>query len=116
MARPRHKERRSDLGILKPFDARLMRCYPVSTRINHVANDDEARALDLCNSPRFRTAFSLSGTVKASRRCSNCRNCSKLTIPANGSALSSFREKRTQPQKGTCRPLSNLWCCSGGKV
>ena len=26
--------------MLKPFDARLMRCYPVSTRINHVANDD----------------------------------------------------------------------------
>jgi putative SOS response-associated peptidase YedK len=26
---------------LKPFDARLMRCYPVSSRINHVANDDE---------------------------------------------------------------------------
>ena len=28
--------------LLKPFDARLMRCYPVSTRINHVTNDDEA--------------------------------------------------------------------------
>ena len=27
--------------LLKPFDARLMRCSPVSTRINHVANDDE---------------------------------------------------------------------------
>jgi len=27
--------------LLKPFDARFMRCYPVSTRINHVANDDE---------------------------------------------------------------------------
>lgn len=27
--------------LLKPFDARLMRCYPVSTRINHVGNDDE---------------------------------------------------------------------------
>ncbi len=27
--------------LLKPFDARLMRCYPVSSRINHVANDDE---------------------------------------------------------------------------
>jgi len=27
--------------LLKPFDARLMRCYPVSTRINSVANDDE---------------------------------------------------------------------------
>jgi len=26
--------------LLKPIDARLMRCYPVSTRINHVANDD----------------------------------------------------------------------------
>jgi putative SOS response-associated peptidase YedK len=27
--------------LLKPYDARLMRCYPVSTRINHVAKDDE---------------------------------------------------------------------------
>jgi len=33
-----------DVGViselLKPYDARLMRFYPVSTRINHVANDD----------------------------------------------------------------------------
>jgi putative SOS response-associated peptidase YedK len=27
--------------LLNPDDARLMRCHPVSTRINHVANDDE---------------------------------------------------------------------------
>ena len=27
--------------LLKPYDAALMRCYPVSCRINHVANDDE---------------------------------------------------------------------------
>jgi putative SOS response-associated peptidase YedK len=27
--------------LLKPYDARLMRSYPVSSRINHVANDDE---------------------------------------------------------------------------
>lgn len=27
--------------LLKPYDARLMRSYPVSTRVNHVANDDE---------------------------------------------------------------------------
>ncbi len=27
--------------LLKPYDARLMRYYPVSARINHVANDDE---------------------------------------------------------------------------
>jgi putative SOS response-associated peptidase YedK len=28
-------------ALLKPCDARLMRCFPISTRINHVANDDE---------------------------------------------------------------------------
>jgi putative SOS response-associated peptidase YedK len=28
-------------ALLKPCDARRMRCYPVSTRINSVANDDE---------------------------------------------------------------------------
>jgi putative SOS response-associated peptidase YedK len=27
--------------LLEPCDARLMQCYPVSTRINHVINDDE---------------------------------------------------------------------------
>jgi putative SOS response-associated peptidase YedK len=26
--------------MLKPYDARTMRCYPVSSRINRVANDD----------------------------------------------------------------------------
>jgi len=27
--------------LLKSYDARTMRCFPVSTRINHVANDDQ---------------------------------------------------------------------------
>ena len=27
--------------LLKPYDPRFMRSYPVSTRLNHVANDDE---------------------------------------------------------------------------
>jgi len=27
--------------LLKSYDARLMRCYPVSSRVNHVGNDDE---------------------------------------------------------------------------
>ena len=27
--------------LLKPYDAQFMRCYPISTLINHVANDDE---------------------------------------------------------------------------
>ena len=26
--------------MLKPYDARMMRCYPVSSRVNPVANDD----------------------------------------------------------------------------
>ncbi len=26
--------------LLKPFEARQMRCYPVSNRVHHVANDD----------------------------------------------------------------------------
>jgi hypothetical protein len=25
---------------MKPYDARLIRCYPIGTRINHLANDD----------------------------------------------------------------------------
>jgi putative SOS response-associated peptidase YedK len=29
------------LELLKPYDARLMRSYPISTWINHVANDGE---------------------------------------------------------------------------
>jgi putative SOS response-associated peptidase YedK len=32
--------------LLRPYDARLMRSYPVSARINHVANDDEG-----CSAP-----------------------------------------------------------------
>jgi len=27
--------------FMKPYDASKMRCYPVSSRVNHVANDDE---------------------------------------------------------------------------
>jgi putative SOS response-associated peptidase YedK len=27
--------------LLKPYDARAMRCHAVSSRLNHVANDDE---------------------------------------------------------------------------
>jgi putative SOS response-associated peptidase YedK len=38
---PRMQDIAAISELLKPYDARLMRCYPVSTRINHVANDDE---------------------------------------------------------------------------
>jgi putative SOS response-associated peptidase YedK len=35
--------------LMKPYDARTMRAYPVSPRINHVANDDEecSRSVEL---------------------------------------------------------------------
>jgi hypothetical protein len=38
--------------LLKPYDDRLMHCYPVSTRLNHVANDDEecSRRIELADS------------------------------------------------------------------
>jgi putative SOS response-associated peptidase YedK len=29
------------IELLKPYDARLMRYYPVSARVNNVASDDE---------------------------------------------------------------------------
>jgi hypothetical protein len=32
---------------LKPFDARLMRSFAVSSRLNQVANDDEACSLPI---------------------------------------------------------------------
>ena len=33
-------------ALLKPDDAQLMRCYPVSPQINYAVNDDEK-----CSSP-----------------------------------------------------------------
>ena len=41
--------------LLKPYDARLMRCFPVSTRINHVANDDEecSRAVEIVDNQNW---------------------------------------------------------------
>ena len=40
--------------LLKPYDARLMRCYPVSTRVNQVANDDDecTKPLELVEAQR----------------------------------------------------------------
>jgi putative SOS response-associated peptidase YedK len=37
---PGMKNLRVASELLKPYDARVMRCYPISTRINQVANDD----------------------------------------------------------------------------
>jgi len=41
--------------LLKPYDARLMRCFPVSTRINSVSNDDEecSRAVEIVDNQNW---------------------------------------------------------------
>ena len=41
--------------MLKPYDARQMRCYPVSTRINSVSNDDEecSRAVEIVDNQNW---------------------------------------------------------------
>jgi hypothetical protein len=36
-----HKLYNDRVDLLKPLDARLMRSYPIGTRINRMANDDE---------------------------------------------------------------------------
>lgn len=38
---PWMKDMAAASDLLKPYDARQMRCYPISTRINHVGNDDQ---------------------------------------------------------------------------
>ena len=50
--------------MLKPCDAQLMRRYPISTRINHVVNDDARNAPHPWNSPRLRLVSSYKRTVK----------------------------------------------------
>jgi putative SOS response-associated peptidase YedK len=46
--------------LLRPYDARLIRCYTVSSRINQAANDDQecSRPRDLWNSHRLRIGYS----------------------------------------------------------
>jgi putative SOS response-associated peptidase YedK len=43
---PGMHDMRAVTDMLKPYDGRLMRCYPVSSRVNHVGNDDEG-----CSTP-----------------------------------------------------------------
>jgi putative SOS response-associated peptidase YedK len=38
---PGMKDAETAAEMLKPYDANAMRSYPISSRINHVANDDE---------------------------------------------------------------------------
>jgi putative SOS response-associated peptidase YedK len=45
-------------ALLRPYDARLMRCYPVSTRVNHVDNDDEECSRPVELSPAQSQLFS----------------------------------------------------------
>ena len=44
--------------LLKPFDAGLMRCYPVSSRVNHVGNEDEECSQPVESMPAQNQLFS----------------------------------------------------------
>jgi putative SOS response-associated peptidase YedK len=44
-------------GLLKPFDPRLMRSYPVSDRVNRPENDDENCAREVPPTPAAQTLF-----------------------------------------------------------
>jgi hypothetical protein len=46
--------------LLKLFDARLMRCYPVSSGVNHVANDDAECSRPVEFLPIVQLAFNVS--------------------------------------------------------
>jgi putative SOS response-associated peptidase YedK len=54
--------------LLRPCDARLMRCYPVSTRIDYVANDDAecCRAVELAE-----TQTRLFWRTRLGKRCAS---------------------------------------------
>ena len=50
VARPRNAERAAAISeLLKPCDAQLMRCYPVSSRINQRERMTTENVLDLWN-------------------------------------------------------------------
>jgi putative SOS response-associated peptidase YedK len=44
--------------LVRPHKARLMRCYPVSTRINSVGNDDEGCSVPVEAAETQRRLFS----------------------------------------------------------
>jgi len=57
---------------LKPFDARLMKKYPISTQVNCVENDDQecAREVQIAsNAPNIVLSATLSSAVRAAGFC-----------------------------------------------
>jgi hypothetical protein len=71
--------------LLKPYDPRFMGSYAVSTRINHVANDDEE-----CSQPVVhRSAYTASLTTLAFRTAE--------PIPAWSATLTSLDHERVCP-------------------
>ena len=62
--------------LWKPYDAQPMQCYPVSTRINSVANDDEecSRNLRILARPQ-RRCVACRKSVRCARRFSWVASC-----------------------------------------
>jgi hypothetical protein len=51
--------------LLKTFDARLMRCYPVSNHVNHVGKDDEECSPTCGDRGRSESALRLRGNISS---------------------------------------------------
>jgi hypothetical protein len=80
--------------LLKPYDPRFMGSYAVSTRINHVANDDEE-----CSQPVVhRSAYTASLTTLAFRTAE--------PIPAWSATLTSLDYERVARQSLIVRPFT----------
>jgi SOS response associated peptidase (SRAP) len=69
--------------LLKPYEARLMRCYPVSARINHVENDDSdcSRPVEITEAQKPLFSYFKASTcdsLPGSRQ--SCRNLGRVRV------------------------------------
>jgi putative SOS response-associated peptidase YedK len=92
--------------LLRPCDARMMRRFPISTRINHVMNDDEecSRPVDLAPT---RIGYSLSTMTNDERmqRESNLIATVRKKLPEFAKACADDMELVLLHQGGLCRRL-----------
>ncbi len=92
--------------MLKPFDARLMRCYPISTDINYVSNDDAACSPP-SNSPRLRISYSHSRMTNDERMQRRSSLVTTVNAPTT-EAAAAVRQSRIQ---AAVAMRSSVGCC-----
>jgi hypothetical protein len=100
-------------GLLKPCDARLMRRYPVGTRINYVGNDDEqcCAPVEITQIQRREAAYTMSESKVIANQKTIIKN--QKTIIANQGAL---RANQTTIKKNQASILKNQAAFSRTRV